>query len=706
MRRVLLGPAAAFVLLVCGGAWSATPKIAARPLTLQEIAEYGLPEGTQISGGLFTVGVGSPVYLEALVGKGIAVSGLRWSLSGPSGSTAKLVASPLGAAVPIFTPGEREDYEVAGRQLLIPDKVGQYAVTANLDTNGVALVLTATVTAANYVGVGGVAGAQPTFPQCILCHAEQTTQWRQTGHATFFAEAIDGRKSSHYGENCIQCHTVGFDQTAAAVNGGFDDVAKQKGWTFPAELKAGNWDAMPAELKAVSNIQCENCHGPGSEHKGDPAKISVSLGAGDCAQCHDEEPYHVKNQEWNESRHAAATRYPTGEGRGSCVICHSGVGFIQRLKEGLDITQSDYAAKVANTTWEAITCQTCHDPHDATNPYQLRKVDEVVLMNGKAIAEGGTGKLCMNCHKARRNAETYVAQYSSHFGPHYSVQADMLAGTNGVEYGQQIRSSSHLYAVEDACATCHMQAVARQNADGTANPIYTHAGGHTFKPVWDNGTPDNPSDDVDLTAACANCHGPIDSFDIPREDFDGDRVVEGVQTEVEGLMHELAIVLPPIGEPTVAVTQDYTPQQLKAAYNYLMVEEDGSRGIHNTRYAVGLLKASLKDLTGREVVTAVETELVAARPSAFALAQNHPNPFNPETEIRYAVPEPVSVRLEIFNSLGQPVRTLVNAHHAVGEYQVRWDGRDANGQQVTAGVYICAMRAGSFAASRKMVFLP
>ncbi len=78
----------------------------------------------------------------------------------------------------------------------------------------------------------------------------------------------------------------GYDTNSFAVNGGFDDVAKEYGWTFPAVLTNSNWAAMPAALQNVANIQCENCHGPGSQHPvgngivGNTNFISVSYGCG------------------------------------------------------------------------------------------------------------------------------------------------------------------------------------------------------------------------------------------------------------------------------------------------------------------------------------------------------------------------------------------------------------------------------------------
>jgi hypothetical protein len=139
--------------------------------------------------------------------------------------------------------------------------------------------------------------------------------------------------------------------------------------------------------------------------------------------------------------------------------------------------------------------------------------------------------------------------------------------------------------------TCHLQAVS------TSSPAFSHAGGHTFSPSWDGGTPEDPSDDVHLTQACTQCHGPVNSFDFKRQDYDGDGIVEGAQTEVKGLLDQLGRLLPPIGNPTVSITSAYTRPQLRAAFNYQFVLEDKSYGVHNLSYAVGLLKASITDLT-------------------------------------------------------------------------------------------------------------
>lgn len=579
----------AVILAICipATAFGEGSQIAARPLSPQEIKDHNLREGIQKSGGLHNIGIGEPFYLEAQVPAGTTVVATEWTLeSKPADSTAELSESPLPLTIPVYNPGDREVNFVAGRQLLVPDIVGQYQVKAVVKTDGEDIVLTRNLYGATYVGVGeGFAFSDPL--RCSVCHTDKYNGWKETKHANAFTKHIEGAGSNHYRQYCNSCHTLGDNAAPEADNGGFDDIARLTEWAFPETMEPGNWEAMPDDLKHKANIQCESCHGAGSAHVkagGNPEMITMSTSSGDCAQCHDSEPYHVINQQWNSSSHAVATRYPTGEGRSSCVGCHSGVGFIDQ-SDGLPRDEM-------RTEWEAIVCAACHDPHAGENPHQLRKVDMAHLNNGVTITQGGNGILCMNCHKSRRNADEYVTEYHRHYGPHYATQSDMIAGSNAIEYGQRLPSSAHLVAVKDSCVTCHMQETSSDN------PAHKLAGGHTFKPAWDGGTPEDHGDDISLVGACSSCHGDIESFDFPRQDFDGDGTVAGVQTEVKGLMKQLAVMLPPYGENSVSVTEEYTPAELRASFNYFFVKYDGSYGVHNLNYTLGILRGAIADVSG------------------------------------------------------------------------------------------------------------
>jgi hypothetical protein len=93
------------------------------------------------------------------------------------------------------------------------------------------------------------------------------------------------------------------------------------------------------------------------------------------------------------------------------------------------------------------------------------------------------------------------------------------------------------------------------------------------------------------------------------------------------------------------------------------------------------------------------------RPTHFALGQNFPNPFNPTTIIQYALPRTSQVQIEIYNVLGQRVRTLVNETQEPGYKTINWDGKDDAGSEVSSGVYFCHIQAGSFVKSMKMTLL-
>lgn len=92
-------------------------------------------------------------------------------------------------------------------------------------------------------------------------------------------------------------------------------------------------------------------------------------------------------------------------------------------------------------------------------------------------------------------------------------------------------------------------------------------------------------------------------------------------------------------------------------------------------------------------------------PKEFALLPNYPNPFNPETVISYQLSVIREVDLSIYNLLGEKIVTLVRERQPASSYRITWNGRDAAGAALSSGIYICRLRAGDRAQSRKMVLL-
>ena len=96
---------------------------------------------------------------------------------------------------------------------------------------------------------------------------------------------------------------------------------------------------------------------------------------------------------------------------------------------------------------------------------------------------------------------------------------------------------------------------------------------------------------------------------------------------------------------------------------------------------------------------------VSALPDFFSLSQNYPNPFNPSTTIKFQLPQQEKVSLEIYNTLGEKIKTLIDEIKAPGFYRATWNGTNNNNINVASGVYIYRIAAGKFVLSKKMIFL-
>ena len=170
-------------------------------------------------------------------------------------------------------------------------------------------------------------------------------------------------------------------------------------------------------------------------------------------------------------------------------------------------------------------------------------------------------------------------------------------------------------------------------------------------------------------------HPPAESFDVR---FSSNRMAEDLSSSVQTI--DMTSVEYPV---TVSVENmsirlmDETGKQLNE------VVEDGKQiTISDSR--ISKLKVS--------------GELI---PTVYALEQNYPNPFNPSTTIEFSLPEDVnSVKLTIYNALGERVAELVNGSLMAGKYSYNWNARD-----VATGMYIYELRTDNFVSIKKMVLL-
>jgi len=626
--------------------------------------------------GLDNVGIGTKIFLKGT--GGLAFTAATWALT----------SAPLTSATTMGTTLVGDTNVVYAN--FTPDIAGKYVITF---TDGAATA-TMTFNAGTYLGLEE--------GNCVLCHSSYVEKWAETGHSDIMTRAMEGTLSDHYAAYCLPCHTTGYDP--AAANMGFDD----RDFVYPAELTTGVFDALkttsPSAMK-LANIQCESCHGPALGHGG-AVSMSTNVDTDVCAWCHDSGTHHAFPEQWDHSGHdatefdgrgfhgghAVGAFVESAGGRKGCADCHSGAGFIAWVKNGN--VSPDEVATPTN-----IGCATCHDPHDNTNAFQLRMV-ETTLGDGTEVTfdQYGTGVICMNCHKSRREAATYAENpdnASSHFGAHHGPEADMLLGVNAPNFGVKIPTSPHAVAIENACVGCHMYGNDHV-ADADGNIVVV--GGHSFNM--------NDAEGNDNVHACEPCHGDIgESFAEKKfyingnADLDNDGTAEGLQHEVHGLMTYLATFLPKDANGTVLLVKGdpaVTVEVTKAAYVYFWVEEDRSFGVHNPAFTVGLLKAAIESLGG---VTAIEYEEDMV-PTEYRMSQNYPNPFNPTTNIKFSVPATSNVRITVYDALGKEVARLLDSEMSAGSHQVTW-----NATNLASGIYFSRMEAGDFVTIKKMLLM-
>jgi hypothetical protein len=290
---------------------------------------------------------------------------------------------------------------------------------------------------------------------------------------------------------------------------------------------------------------------------------------------------------------------------------------------------------------QTIVCATCHDPHDTTNPWQLRIAGKPIELPFEVTKDVGLSATCFECHNARTDPANAI---KSSF-PHYSSVAEFLSNTGGVTYGATVSNSPHgdlvgtgpianpaakddpeaakfLYSAADdetgnipgPCVTCHMAPIITDAKD----PNYEKVGGHSFNTVSPDGT-------FNYTEACQSCHQDLTDFNMKaKADYDGNGTVEGVQDEVKGLLDVLfkameaeGVEKVDTGYPYATLPKDADGQtddkidnawyNFRTVYGVMWGEETGNgnegkaQAMHNFKRAVMLLQLAYKDLAGEDV---------------------------------------------------------------------------------------------------------
>lgn len=323
-----------------------------------------------------------------------------------------------------------------------------------------------------------------------------------------------------------------------------------------------------------------------------------------CFNCHsDVDTWLIAaEQQWANSKHASGEN--TNRSYSPCSGCHTSEGFKDRIA-------GTGAGTYANPT--VIHCFTCHAPH-SNGDFSLRVTAAQTLTNGVSV-DIKAANLCVACHQARRSVDTYVAAQdtvtlSSHWGPHHSVQADMLFGTNGYEYAGYTYEDLdwHRNLTQDGCLDCHFRV--------TRNFV---VGGHSFNMravIADEPEVGEHQEFTEVlnTGACAACHGTLPNFNR-----------KGIQDSVMTLADSLksilitAAVIDSSGHPIDKVK--ISPDSAGALWNFLMIEEDRSWGVHNSKYMLGLLESAIMFMEG-----SLQPQPLGAPPAAPVAARKPETP--------------------------------------------------------------------------------
>jgi len=125
-------------------------------------------------------------------------------------------------------------------------------------------------------------------------------------------------------------------------------------------------------------------------------------------------------------------------------------------------------------------------------------------------------------------------------------------------------------------------------------------------------------------------------------------------------------------------------------------------GIFN--FSFGTYKVQVRNMADLGQSAGINDD-VNLNPYSYALYENFPNPFNPETQIRFELAATQDVKLAIYDILGRRVRFLTNQSFGPGFHVVNWDGMNDMGERVASGVYVYRIKAGNFISHRKMLMV-
>lgn len=312
----------------------------------------------------------------------------------------------------------------------------------------------------------------------------------------------------------------------------------------------------------------------------------VDGSAAACIACHSDSHRMPIHDAFNLSKHANETVMYTGDllsaygNRTACAECHTSDGFKDK-QDGYPIAEGTGGSDPSYPGTQTINCTTCHSNHSTFDfendgqDYALRNSGPhpLIVDDTYTIDFGDSSNNCVSCHQPRTATPsddgngTYTIT-SSHWGPHHGPQATMLEGLQGALLPGTagypgVGTATHRTGA--SCVSCHM-----------GEPADETNGSHTFVPTEN---------------ACITCH----TSGAPAE-------VNGLAADLATLEGLLANVVSQDGTVTGIVvdghpnTGTFTIVEAQAAWNYILIMEDKSNGIHNPEYAKALISNSIEAL--------------------------------------------------------------------------------------------------------------
>ncbi|NOY89369.1 MAG: T9SS type A sorting domain-containing protein [FCB group bacterium] len=549
---------------------------------------------------------------------------------------------------------------------------------------------------------------------CSICHAPFVTSWQNSPHANtqtnvatelaaeWVGQSPDSVINGSAAEDCIACHAP----KAIEANGGMTE-AEAMGFFFTTDSGLYTASTVADSTALWPHDSCTTCHNVLSDHPTsvptlslfnsqtatyDPMPKASTL----CGQCHGSLRFsgtdHLRYDAWKASLHGHQTQVDVagelatewagispdsvinGSTAENCIACHAptatklygGITEVQVLDSFFTTTGGFFTALTTaqdTAAWPYVACNACHDPHNPDTVSYFNSTDTVYQVMSSSDS------LCGQCHGTLRFPDTDHLSY------------DLSKGTGGVG----VADSVMMPGVK--CVDCHM---ANDGVDGSIPSMYAGHSWAVFIPSV------NPT-----FASCSNvaCHTSPYSVNSALA------IVTNWQATYQQLLDTATAKVAEAADSLANRSSADSANYDEALANLNFASGDESGGAHNAVYVQSLLNDAIQKANLVITPTGV-IEPNVTLPKQFALLQNYPNPFNPDTKIDFVLPRKATVTLEIFNLLGEKVKTLVSSEKmTAGEKSVSWNGSDDAGYKVSSGIYFYRLTADNFVSTKKMLLL-